>query len=184
MKNTLRLTVLSLILALISNSIFSQETSQHHNNVVEAVKHSIQSMVGSIPENMLPNYGIKNRDEINRALVGRPVEIYTIVKNEMIFTNTWRVPLLIDNQPVALFTVILDNNTNQYKTVNFGATILAREISNCNEKNDLFGMLRVYEIKKDFTIHSSSKGSYQFAPIPNETKQLYSLKEILNLIQQ
>ena len=87
MKNTLRLTVLSLILALISNSIFSQETSQHHNNVVEAVKHSIQSMVGSIPENMLPNYGIKNRDEINRALVGRPVEIYTIVKNEMIFTD-------------------------------------------------------------------------------------------------
>ena len=184
MKNIFNLTVLIILLAFIGKSTFAQDVSKEHKSIIEAVKQSMQSMVGSIPENLLPNYGIKNSKEIEKAVIGTPIGMYTITNNEMIFTHTWRVPLLVENQSIALFTVIENKETGRYSTVDFGATTLAHELDNNNEKEELFGMLRVYEIKKDFKIHSNSKGSYQFAPIPNETKHLYSLKEILNLIQQ
>ena len=184
MKNIFKLTIIVITLAFAGESTFAQDVSKEHKNIIETAQQSMQSMVGGIPENLLPDYGIKNSNELEKAVIGTPIGMYTITNNEMVFTQTWRVPLLINNQSIALFTVVKNKETGKYSTVEFGATTLARELSYNNKKEELFGMLRVYEIKKDFKIHSKSKGSYKFAPIPNETKNLYSFKEIINLIQQ
>lgn len=162
---------------------FSQNQDLRTMNVMKAVENSTAAFLDNIPDEILANYGIKYRAEIKRASAGLPIAVYTITHDTVSFTNTWRVPLLIDNEHRALFTVFLTPD-GEYRIVDFGATILARELSAYQKDKNFRGLLRVYELHKDFLIINDTKGGFEYRPLPASEKKNYSLSDILNSIKQ
>lgn len=179
------LLILILTAFLPADMLFSQETKSVlpdsvNLRIISCVESSKSSFLDNIPEGMLSNYGLNNKDEITKSSIGNPLKVYTILNDQLSFSNTWRVPLVVDKNYRALFSVIIDEK-GEYKIVDFGATLLASIIFNESRLNDLQGLLRVYEIKKDFFIYEKQNGEYEYEPIPEVNKAKYSLDEILKL---
>ena len=173
-------TFFSLVMLMNINNALSQDLNMINQNVINVVENSMKPFLDSIPNEILINYGIKDKGEINKATIGNPIAVYTIAKDSLIFTDTWRVPLIIDNEYKSLFTVF-KNVDEEYKIVDFGAILLAQEIFKKSKDNDFKGLLRVYEIRKDFFICDNNEGVFEFQPIPNPEKKKYTLTVILNL---
>ena len=164
------------------NNALSQNLSQTNEEVINVVKNTMKPFLDSIPDEILINYGIKDKSEINKATVGNPIAVYTLRNDSVVFTNTWRVPLIIDKEFKSLFTVI-KNNDGEFKVVGFGATVLAKEIFSKSNEIELIGLLRVYELQKDFFICDGTNDGQEFQPIPDPEKRKYTLNDILNLVK-
>jgi len=150
--------------------------------IIQVTESSMHHLLDSIPDQLLRNYGINNRNELANATIGKPVGVYNIVNEQLVFTSTWRVPLVIQSEYRALFTVVRDD-TGNYKVVDFGATGLAQEIFNQSLSYNIKGLLRVYELRKDFFICDDNKGEYEFQPVPIIEGKKYQLKDVLNFIR-
>lgn len=166
------------------SNVFSQNLNMMNKNVVNIVELSMKPFLDNIPDEILINYGIKDRNDINKAIIGNPVPVYTIEKDSLVFTNTWRVPLIINNKCKSLFTVSKNAN-DEYKIVDFGAVLLAQEILKKSKNNVLIGLLRVYHIHKDFFIICNNKNNgLKFQPISKRKKKKYTFDDILYLLKQ
>jgi hypothetical protein len=175
--NFLNKFVLSIFVILCVNNVFSQRL-----NMNTSIENSTFSFLENIPEKMLVYHGINNRDEINRAVIGSPIAMYIILNDSLTFTNTWRVPFIIDNEYKALLTVF-ENEEKGYEIVDFGASLLAKEIFMYIQKNgnELKGLLRIYNINQDFYIRVKNTEEYEFQPVINPESATYTLEEILIL---
>ena len=107
--------------------LYSQSNSQEQDKIQRTVSENMHIFTDSIPNYLLPNYGFNNRNEIQKAIIENPIKVYTIKNKEIIPTNTWRIPISIDGEYRALFTVIKEDN-GEYLLVDFGAIRLAKEI--------------------------------------------------------
>ena len=116
----------------------------------------------NVPDNLLPDYGFANREEIGRSTYGKPVPVYTLKDAQVIFTDTWRVPVLVGNEYRCLLTVVVENGI--YRAVDFGAVELAGAIQK-NQTAKTTGMLRVYEIKRDFLMEGPAQANPPLIPI-------------------
>lgn len=171
---------LTLILMILNcNNTFSQNSITNNRKAYDVVKKSMKVFLDSIPANMLINYGINSKSEINNATVGNPIAIFSLSNDSVVFTDSWRVPLVINNEYKALFTVF-KNKDNEYKIVDFGATILAHDIYLENKKVKLKGLLRVNELRKHYFISDNINGVSEFKSVPNLGKPKMVLKDILN----
>ena len=177
-----KITLLSLLMLININYLFPQGYNIINNDAINAIENSIKPFLDSIPDEILNNYGLKEKGEINKIILGNPIAVYSISNDSLIFTNTWRIPLIIDNDYRSLFTVFR-NFDGDYKIVDFGAVLLAHEIFTKSKDFDLKGLLRIYQLHKDFFICINNKGEFEFQPIPNPFKNKYNLTEILNFIK-
>lgn len=166
----------------IRNDIDKSDKELIHEKVVQAINKQMDRFVEDIPVNLLHNYGIYSKDEINQIVVGEPFEVYTLIDSDIFFANTWRVPVVIEDEYRALFTVI-SNAKDEYRVVDFGATILAEDLS-FYRQTSMKGILRVYEIRTDFVILPSEDKSLYFIPLQKYVsgKHKYDLADILNMI--
>ncbi len=182
--NNMNLNILSiffLLAFLMGTSIaYSQELKINKPDLPDATIISMMRLLDSIPDELLTNYGIKNKDEIKKSAIGNPIAVYTIEKDSLSFTDTWRVPLIIDNEYRALFTVII-NSDNKYQVVDYGAVLLAESLYNFSKDNVLLAMLRVYELRKDYFICGNKNAGYIFHSISNLDKRQYSLNELIKM---
>lgn len=166
-----------------AHGVFCQKIQMPNQMVADVVRNSMGEFLNNIPDKYLGNYGIKNKEEINKIIVGMPLDVFVLFEDSLKFTDTWRVPLILDDEYTSLFTVSKDE-TGEYNVVDFGATVLAQEISKKGNNNNLRGLLRVYQLKKDFFICQDDDGNFEFHPIPNPDNQSYTLTEVLNLIKK
>lgn len=184
MNNKILRTTIVLVIIIFNffDFAFSQDFEPQHRILETSVEKSMSNLLDSIPDELLANYGINNRSELRKATIGNPIAVYTIVGDSIIFTNIWRVPLIIDNDYKSLFTVFKDSK-NEYIVVDFGAKLLAREISKIENKDYLTGILRVYELRKDFLIFGNLQSDCEMIAIPNTEQQKYNLSDIMNMIR-
>lgn len=149
-------------------------------NIIEPqkmVEATMKPYLKAIPINLLSLYGISDTLEIQKAEVGTPIPVYYIDHDTLQFSNTWRVPLIINNQYRSLFTVLFDREA--YLIVDFGAVILAQDIQNYIEKTPILGLLRVYPLQRDYFISENNKKELLFDPIPVSKNQKIKLPEII-----
>lgn len=166
-----------------TNLAFSQNMEIRKDFPIEVIDGYIMPFLEDIPDDILPDYGIKNRDEIRKSTIGRPIAVYTLEQGALSFTDTWRIPLIVDDEYRALFTVFKSCN-NEYKIVEFGAVLLAEEFFEFEKEHDFSAMLRVYELRKDFFISSKRAGEYLFYPVPSSKEKGYRMDEIIEMIKR
>ena len=118
---------------------------------------------------------------MKEASLGEPVEVYSLENDSMIFTNTWRVAYIYENQHKALLTVIKDAEGN-YEVVDFGAKILTKELAEVSKIKNFKGLLRVYELQKDFLFLENNSGKMEFHPIPDDGKNSFTLDDIIQMM--
>jgi len=153
-------------------------------SIIGVVERTFHRYVDSIPEQYMSNYGIHNRKEIQLLRFGKPIEMFEISnKQEIVSSNMWRVPALINNEYRALFTVI-KGQTGEFKNVNYGAVQLANQISKVAGDSSFIGLLRVHKINEDFFIYSTKNNELEFIPIFNEISSKVKLEEIIKSINQ
>jgi hypothetical protein len=128
---------------------------------------------------MLPKYGINERASLSKASFGQPIVRCKIIDGNLTFTDTYRVPLIIDDKYVALLTVE-KRNDNTYDVVSFGGNILAEQLYESRKNKSILGILRVYELKKDF-FYIQSDDTNCFIEV-QDASNYCTLEDLLNLI--
>lgn len=181
MKATLLKTVFTLFVFLFFSSLSAQIQTVNSEKVSITVQQTMIPFLKTIPSNICRYYGIKDTTEINIATVGNPIPVYYLDHDTLMFSNTWRVPLLVNQEFRALFTVF--NDKGNYSIVDFGATILAKDIQKYTQENNILGIFRVFPLQKDFFILLNENSELIFDPIPTIPNQKCSLNAILKSIK-
>ena len=170
------------VAAIFSFNSFGQVYYSCNPEIVIAAENQMESFLKTIPANLWQNYGLKNQEELDAVNVGSPLAVYHIRDGELVFGNSWRVPIIVDDNYVALFTVV-EETEGSYKIVDFGASVLAAEIDQVAKTIDVIGILRVYELREDFLMAINSSGLEEFVSISRQGKPSFSLEKIIGLIE-
>jgi len=164
----------------VNNSFSSLNTDYNSESIINIAKNRIHSFIDNIPAENITDYGFKSKAEFDKITFGEPVKIYTLKDGNIEFTDTWRVPVVINNEYRSLLTVIKEKE--ELKAVDFGACVLAKAIS--EKKSDkTIGILRVYKIYSDFIIDEDNK-ILSFIPVKAETREVHDLTYIINLLNK
>ncbi len=145
------------LLAVCAGQVQSQVTEKRI--VLKTAENQINSFIKDIPDEGISDYGFRNKAEFKKIKFGDPIPVYTLKDSQVVFTSTWRVPVMIDNEYRSLLTVEKDNGS--YKAVDFGAAELAKAYA-ANKTAATTGILRVYQTRTDYLIEESEKGSPMF----------------------
>ena len=154
-------------------------------NIIEPqkmVEATMKPYLKAIPINLLSLYGISDTLEIQKAEVGTPIPVYYIDHDTLQFSNTWRVPLIINDQFRSLFTVYFDRDA--YLIVDFGAVVLAQDIQKYISSTPIVGLLRVFPLQRDYFISETKSKELLFDPIPVSKNQKIKLTEIIRNIKK
>ncbi|MCX6227270.1 MAG: hypothetical protein NTV01_21415, partial [Bacteroidia bacterium] len=108
--------------ALLSANAQSQVSEKE--SVLKTAEAQINMFIKDLPDEGLADYGFLNRKEFEKVSFGAPIPVYTLKDSTVVFTSTWRVPVVIDKEYRSLLTVIRENGI--FKAVDFGATELAK----------------------------------------------------------
>lgn len=163
-----------LILGLCLSQLLNAQLSTS-SQVIESANSGVQSFLAMIPQGHEQEYGFANRSIFSKVEIGEPYQTYFVVKeNEAVFfkeTQLWRVPLVVDNQFLALLTVIVKDGVAT--VVDLGAARLAKELqyfetTHKGEKNERILVRNTY-ISKDFIAPNFSQIS---SPSNNELRAL------------
>ena len=177
MKIFKTLSFLFLNLMLFSFSLSSQIQIVNIIEPQKMVEATMKPYLKAIPINLLSLYGISDTLEIQKAEVGTPIPVYYIDHDTLQFSNTWRVPLIINDQFRSLFTVYFDRDA--YLIVDFGAVVLAQDIQKYISSTPIVGLLRVFPLQRDYFISETKSKELLFDPIPVSKNQKIKLTEII-----
>lgn len=160
---------------------YSQGMESEKDKIINAAEYYLIHILEIAPESNWQDYGIRDRGQ--RMKMGIPLPIYTIEKDSVVFTNTWKVPLIVDEEYQTLCTVVKESE-GKFRGVQLGARVLSKEIYEKNTDCNFQGLLRVYETKKDYLICDNVNGENKFRPIPNSNNQFFSYDELLKTIKK
>ncbi len=194
MKHTKIVILIMVYLFLNNYPVFSQNIENENRTIFLFVRENISDILNKIPENQEKLFGFKNRTEFESVTIGNAIQLYTISNSIVNKHLIWRVPIIVNGEYRALVTVQKDNN--DYKTGDFGATVLANDIQQIIIKNPdkvILGILRIYTINSDFLIVKNDKEDI-YIPLTSaeiylasqraKEKSFYTLSEIKNLLKQ
>ena len=140
------------------------------------------SAAQKIPAGMEEAFGFKNLEEIEKSSIGEPIRMYYWQgreDGEIITSNTYRFPILVDGKKVSLLTVSTDG---EMTSEDFGGAILARNIQDISDAYQvkITGILRIHIINSDFLVFEEKNISY-FIPVVPHTLSNLSQKNVLEL---
>ncbi|MFA6126181.1 MAG: hypothetical protein WC699_02655 [Bacteroidales bacterium] len=158
MKTRLFLILLLLITA--STEVRSQLVEREA--ILQTAVQGINVFIKDLPDGSLNDFGFLNKTEMRQFTFAAPIPVYTLKDTAMVFTGTWRVPIVIDKEYRSLLTVIRE--AGSFKAVDFGAVELAKAYQ-LNKTRETVGMLRVYQLRKDFLIERNATGKVLFLPV-------------------
>ena len=136
-----------------------------------------------IPSGQEELYGFQDQNEIAHATMGTPIRMFFWQDNNIIESQTYRVPVMVEGKMVSLLTVSLGEKMS---VEDFGGNVLAQAIQEISEKNGVepYGILRVYSIVSDFYIINENN-NLSYIPIsqnPAEREKITfeELRKIIN----
>jgi hypothetical protein len=148
-----RIICIAAMLSLFAAASFGQVPEKE--KVLSTAKAEVDNFIRLLPANNLADYGFSDAAELKQFTFADPIPVYTLEDSTIVFTYTWRVPLVINKEWRSLLTVINENGT--FKAVDFGACELAKAYA-ATKTQKTIGMLRVYEIKQDFLMEKTESG--------------------------
>ena len=192
-KIILHLLIFLIVIFFSSCLTYRNDNKKYHAILLTAQKELSQTL-NKIPTGQEELYGFNSKSEIENAEIGKPFEFYTLEDEELKRTSSYRVPVLVADEFRALATIEIINDT--LHIVDFGATMLAKEIQTaCNENSTMnfVGILRIYSLFSDYVI-MSKKQEYFLIPLTSakiylktigisNPENYYSKNQILNLIK-
>jgi len=181
MKNLTFKSLFTVLFIVLFNTVSAQILQINTEEAKKIVEVTMKPFLKAIPMDMLPNYNIGDTSEINKAVIDNPIPIYYLDHDSLKFSNTWRVPLIINNEYRALFTVLFSNEA--YSIVDFGAAVLAEDIQKYTKEKPILGILRVFTLHKDYFIIKNDNNESLFEPIPVYKNQKLPLSEIVKMIK-
>lgn len=168
--------------AIINEFIQIDTLSGENKYLIKAASEQIDYLIQEIPENELIKYGFNSLDELGKISFDKPIKVYRLSDDKIEFTLTWRIPIVVQNEYRALLTVVKEND--KYRAVQLGATQLAEMLYGTKHITSL-GLLRVYELKRDFIIDATDgveKDQLRFIMIDKCKAKSYNIDEIFQLI--
>lgn len=167
MKKILTLSCLTIALAILSNSITAQVNIK--SQVKAEAKENVNSFLNLIPQGQEQEYGFNSREDFKKVTIGESYQVYFVERKNgevnLLATNTFRVPVLVNGKSVALLTVKRNKN-GETKIVDFGATKLAKELeafeNSFQSKNERV-LVRNTFLKQDFIVPQLSNFSNRSA---------------------
>jgi len=66
----------------------------------EITERAVAPFIDNMSERDYSKYGIKNKSQLEKLNVGKPIPYYIINDGQLTFTDTWSVPLLSDGEPL------------------------------------------------------------------------------------
>ncbi len=145
------------------------------------IKLGLSNLTKDIPDDYIENYGFYSKSEIENAEIGDAIPVFSAKGNELIFTSTWRIPIIVGGNYRALLTVELSDK-NEYKIVDFGAHVLAQEIQKKSQGYPFLGLLRSFKIQSDFVIVKDKEEGLEYIRVKSEEVNLLTFEEVLELI--
>jgi hypothetical protein len=171
----------------------NSQASQNEKMKADANK-QIPEWLKKIPEGKELSYGFQNRDEFSKATAGDPLPYFTLIKDGLVTSIEFRVPILIDGEYRALLT--MQKNGEEYLAVDFGAKELAKDIQTTIRNADVpvSGFVRSIDLHSDFLLMSGSAGEDVLIPLSSaiqflssqgvgNAKEFYPLSEIITYIK-
>jgi hypothetical protein len=171
-----------------AQSTFSDTNSASKNElritpkITTEIESNICMFLRNVPEEMFKNFGIKNMSQLLNSQLGKPIPVYVLDNQNLKFTDLWRLPILSENEFIALATIKLADN-EQYEVVDFGATKLAKIINDYEHKNLIIGILRVFKQKTDY-LYIQKDNEDIFVKMSDLKGKEYSLNDIINLVKE
>lgn len=129
-------------------------------NVAQVAESELPGMLDKIPAGRENLYGFESREEFQDATTAAPIKSLTLEGGEMKAIGSFRVPVVLNGEYRALATV--ENTPDGYHVLDYGATVLAKEIQSVcasNSDKQLEGILRIYDINADFLVMRKAKKS-------------------------
>ncbi len=118
-------------------SIMAQGSlSDNHELVKKVSERDVHYFLNLIPQGQEMEYGFNSRSDFDKVEIGEAYEVYFVKRAQgevtLMESNTYRVPLLVNGQAVALLSVV--SNEKETKVVDFGAVKLARTLQALSKK--------------------------------------------------
>lgn len=101
--------------------------NDQNQQVYEVAKNNISTFLENIPAGFEKQHGFNNRAEFARVIPGTIYHIYGVDNTgKVVATDSYNIPVMVDNEYRAMVTVSLVDGKYQLQTV--GATLLANEL--------------------------------------------------------
>ena len=118
-------------------SIMAQGSLSDNLELVKKVsERDVHYFLNLIPQGQEMEYGFNSRSDFDKVEIGEAYEVYFVKRAQgevtLMESNTYRVPLLVNGQAVALLSVV--SNEKETKVVDFGAVKLARTLQALSKK--------------------------------------------------
>jgi len=152
--------------------------------IAKMLDSSVCLRLKELPDEFLYQYGVKNRSQLLNLHFGKPMANYIIGTQGLTFTGSWEVPVLSDNEPIALAEVLPAGN-EQYRLSGFGSAEFAKLIYNYEYKDLIVGFLRIYGSAVNyFYLQKDNKNvfvkTYDYQSRTLDLKSEYSFIDIIN----
>jgi len=153
---------LSVVLLVFTGPAFSQDQDTARQSVINIAERQLHAFIDPIPDNQVADYGFLTKSEYKKIKLGDPVPVYTLEDSVMVFTQTWRVPIVVDQEYRSFLTVAIIGNVMQ--ATDFGAMELAREFGR-RKTGRTIGMLRSYILHTDYLMEKGAGNELEFSPL-------------------
>ena len=130
------------------NMIFSyaQNTEIMTHSLLKIANDDLEKWVSLIKKDNIQNYGFNSNDELNKIELGMPIQTLLLSpsfyedsllsdNNYFIESEEYRIPIIV-NGTIRSF-LILNNENNQWLVVGVGENILASNLMNCIQINQI-----------------------------------------------
>ena len=152
--------------------------------ITEIVITGLQNM----NEMFYSNFGITNRAQLDNLHLEKPIPMYILENENLIFSGRWQVPVMSADDPIYLATVRLEND-GQYIYAGGGGAKGAEIILNYEHKDLIIGFLgtRSFSGKDYLIIRKENQDIYvqMYDYATRESfKNEFTFSEIINLIKE
>ena len=151
------------------------------------VSHVYSSHINDSDKN-LSDWGITNRTQLEHLDLGKPIPMYNIVDENLIFNGYWQVPVMFDGE-FLFFTTLELKEDGQYRWVGDCGPEMAKIIHNYEYQDLIIGFLwtKFYPGMDYLLIQKDNQNifveKYDYAT-EEYFKNEYSFNELLNLIKK
>jgi hypothetical protein len=154
-------------------------------SVTAAARAYLPTLSDKIPAGYEQRYGFRDRREVAKATVGRPIRVTTINPEptetqstvELLPLDLWRVPVVVDGEHRALVTVARVDG--EWRAVEFGATRLAARLQTVSatirQKDEQVALLRIHRLSRDYLVRSADSAAGSRTITAPEPTRFYPL---------
>jgi len=108
--------------------------------ITEMLVNDAYSILKNWSDESLSRWGIQDRSQYEHLHLGKPIPMYRIANENLTFTGCWQVPVMSNNEPFYVTTIILEDD-GQYRLRGGGG--VRAEIFNYEYKDLIIGCLEV-----------------------------------------